>query len=255
MIGWIAVEAKRTAGLVVRRDRGLIVTLAVALGASIALSAPGCAHRGSPAASSNGPAPEAAGLAPIPAAYGRTRTLEGPRCATEGPTATATLSCCSPGKPPSEHASVDFVIRNPLPHPVWFVWEPIPGTGAEYDAQVTEVLVSHVSDDRPAYVWEFLPNVIQALRLASGAQVTLRELRVDIFHRPTRVTFAFAEEIRVGGVPAAGWLGAAGYTESVEIFQPGEHDFMERQRTDPRPEGADLDIRVQCAVSVDVPSR
>jgi hypothetical protein len=157
------------------------------------------------------------------------------------------------GKPPSEGVLLDLAIHNPLPYAVWFVWDPIMGPSSEYAARVTEASVSRVLEGRPAYLWEFLPEVILALRLASGAQVTLKQLRIEWFHRPGRLTFAFAQEIRVGGIPAAGWIGADGYTQSVEMFRLGEHSFTDRRRTDPRPEGADFDISVLCTVSVDVP--
>jgi hypothetical protein len=166
-------------------------------------------------------------------------SLTGPPCPSDGPTYSIVLTRRQRSKPPAV-TGYDIVVNNPLPRVVWFTF----GAMAEYTSSRVEVVDV---DSAPVRVWHF--GYLDALRLSPGATVTVRVWRELVFPVVER-TFTFADEIRVGGVPAARWFGKDGLTAGGELSDFSESGVDRVRWVGPHREAAVLEVDVLCADTI-----
>jgi hypothetical protein len=164
-------------------------------------------------------------------------SLAGPPCPSGGPTFSITLTRRQRSKPPAVEGYFDIVVNNPLPRVVWFTF----GAMAEYTSSRVEVVDL---DYAPVRVWHL--GYLDALRLSPGATVTVRGWRALVFPVVERA-FTFANEIRVGGVPAATWFGKDGLTAGGELDDFSESGTDRVRWVGPHREAAVLEVDVLCS--------
>jgi hypothetical protein len=164
------------------------------------------------------------------------------------PTVSAvSVQCCWSVRSPERYGRFGLSLSNPLAVPVWAIIEYY----GEVPPEVWAVL-QHQLPGTGAPVWEFKGNdPFVAVRLAPGAQVTLKNVPRTFSAEDTRARFALATDIRVRGVSADAWVGSPGLMESGTYRLPDEwleKPWVQRETEPyrPRPD----DIRVICTSEV-----
>lgn len=131
-----------------------------------------------------------------------------------GPAVQAVFAGRVPGKPPLMTVQVDVTLRNTEKTPRWFVFPGrLPATPDSGSNGVTGVEVYDVSGEGRAILGKFLGTAgFQAILVAAGGEVSIAKLGIPVWHaKPGPLSFEVivANEITVGGLPAAKWFGAA----------------------------------------------
>lgn len=122
------------------------------------------------------------------------------------------------GKPPHRTANVNLAIRNPLPDPVWLIFDAC--YTCAFPAVVTDIEVSGAGESTPSLFWWFSGSTfLHTLRVPAGADLRIRGVSVDASTNRAPPVFIFADEIRVGRFPAARIMGFDAPPRLLGVFE------------------------------------
>jgi hypothetical protein len=120
-----------------------------------------------------------------------------------------------PGKPPHRGAIIEARVRNPLPSPVWLLYD----LGGGLPSVINAVTLSRTSPAPGAHVWSFQGDGgFEAVRVLPGADLVLRELELSSYSVEDPFLLAFATSLAVGDRPAESWAGQAGLSPASGDF-------------------------------------
>jgi len=169
--------------------------------------------------------------------------LVGLPCGAEGPHLTATLQPPGfmKGKPPAMRAVVDLHVANPLFSEIWLLYN---ATG-DYPGIVTQIELRRASL-RGAWIWTFSGSgFVQAVQLAPGADVMLRDVEL-MFTSESRVPAVyFADRVSIAGQSAAYWFGQQSLAVSRGEYSLRSPSLAQESKLDAA-EKMPIEIEVQC---------
>ncbi len=140
---------------------------------------------------------------------------EGPPCGPGGPTLELKDRRYIKGKPPHRETIVAARVRNPLPSPVWLLYD----VGGGLPSVINSVTVSRTSPAPGAKVWSFDGDGgFLAVRLPPGADLVLRDLELSAYSFDDPFVLAFATSLTIGDRPAESWAGQAGASPASGDF-------------------------------------
>ena len=154
-------------------------------------------------ASSRGPVARSASGPDVSQPEPPASTFPGPVCTADGPSVEAVPIGFSAAKPPVEAFLFDARVRNPLPQPIWLIFNLEDGFATSVNA-VTLAL----TETPRRYVWSFYGRgSMKAVRVAAHADIVIRRLEYFTSSDQQQVPLVLATELTVGGRPAIVWIG------------------------------------------------
>jgi hypothetical protein len=215
----------------------------------VALMTSGCANSHAPIRSELlGPPGEES--EPLPDGEGPLlSTLLERRCSADGPSLEVTSIWMIPGKPPHDTYFLNVRIRNPLPAPLWLLYD----LHDSIPLWTRAVSLDEAGETPRTYGWHFDGGnrFMDAVRVAAHADVLVRALKYSSYGKEEPLILVLAAEVTVEGRPAIAWIRwedqplARGEVNMERLEHDGKNHARQERRWVP------LGVEVICASPVD----
>jgi hypothetical protein len=176
-------------------------------------------------------------------------TLLERRCSLAGPSVEVTSLWMIPGKPPHDTYFMNLRIRNPLPGPIWLLYD----LHHSIPLWIRAVHLDERGETPRSLGWRFDGGnrFMDAVRVAAHADVVVRALNYSSYAKDEPLILVLAADVTIAGRPATAWMGrqdqplARGEINMEWVEPSTEEDVKRENRWVP------LRVQLICASQVD----